>query len=119
MGVFNCCNKRDATISPVTIIKPRTLGVLKMACLGYMTVCAGPYGIEDAVRAGGPGMVLLALAILPILWGFPQSLMTAEMANMFQEHNGGYVEWVYEGLDDPKEHGTPGLRPPIEMGGSK
>ena len=105
-----CCNCRGALpVQPLTT--KRSLGLLKMACIGYMTVAAGPYGIEDAVIAGGPGLVLLFLAFLPFLWAFPQSFMTAEMANMFSDHNGGYVEWVYEGMDDP--HGLPSDEPAL------
>lgn len=107
MGCCGGCRKAKVAVDVAAppVGRVRTIGVIRMACIGYMAVCAGPYGIEEAVAAGGPGLVLIALLILPFLWGLPQSYMTAELSNMFLR-NGGYVEWVYQGLDDP----PPGLR---------
>ena len=75
----------------------RTVGVLGLALLAYLTVCAGPYGIEDAVAAAGPGPVLLGVILLGLLWGLPQSLITAELSCMM-DVNGSYVLWVERGL---------------------
>ena len=59
--------------------------------------CGGPFGIEDAVGAGGPLLVLVGCVALPILWGLPQACITAELSTMMDE-NGGYVLWVRRGL---------------------
>ncbi len=75
----------------------RTLGVLGLALMAYLTVSAGPYSIEEAVAAGGPGPVLLGAILLGLLWGLPQSLVTAELSCMMDE-NGSYVLWVERGL---------------------
>lgn len=76
---------------------PRTVGVLGLAFMAYMAVAAGPYGIEDAVGAAGALPVLIACLVLPIFWGLPQALITAEMSTLCDE-NGGYVLWVRRGL---------------------
>ena len=75
----------------------RTLGVMGLALMAYLTVSAGPYSIEEAVAAGGPGPVLLGAILLGLLWGLPQSLVTAELSCMMDE-NGSYVLWVERGL---------------------
>jgi hypothetical protein len=50
--------------SPRSSRSKRTLGVMGLALMAYLTVSAGPYSIEEAVAAGGPGPVLLGA----ILW---------------------------------------------------
>lgn len=77
--------------------KPRVLGALGVGVLGFLIVCSGPFGISDAVRAGGAGPTLLAILLLPIVWGCPQALMTAELSALIP-HNGGSVLWVVHGL---------------------
>lgn len=77
--------------------RSRSLGVLSIACMGFLAVSAGPYGIEEAVQAAGPGVTLLAILLLPFLWGLPMASMTAEMSTMLPE-NGGYVLWARRGL---------------------
>eukprot|EP00897_Mesotaenium_endlicherianum_P004014 jgi/Mesen1/3640/ME000020S03174 len=54
----------------------------------------GPYGLEDAVGAGGARLVALGLVLAPLLWSLPLALMTAELACMMPE-SGGHVLWVY------------------------
>jgi hypothetical protein len=48
---------------------------------------------QDAVRAGGPLLVLLGFIVLPLIWSVPEALITAELATAFPE-NSGYVAWV-------------------------
>lgn len=71
-------------------VKVRSINALSLACMGYLAICAGPYGIEDAVGAAGALPVFIAILTLPFLWGLPQALMTAELSTMMDE-NGGYV----------------------------
>lgn len=72
---------------------PRTVGVVALAGLAFVTICAGPFGIEEAVHASGPLPVAGAVVALAVLWGLPQALMCAELSTMIDE-NGGYVLWV-------------------------
>lgn len=62
-------------------------------------MAAGPFGVEDAVRAAGAYPVLFAVVLLPFTWGLPQALMTAELSSMIDE-NGGYILWVRRGLGE-------------------
>ena len=77
--------------------KPRVLTPLALTGMAYITVCAGPFGLEPAVGAAGPLPVLLGILLLPFLWGLPQSFITAELSTMMPD-NGGYVLWVRRGL---------------------
>eukprot|EP01138_Halocafeteria_seosinensis_P005150 gb/GECG01005265.1/.p1 GENE.gb/GECG01005265.1/~~gb/GECG01005265.1/.p1 ORF type:complete len:616 (+),score=49.19 gb/GECG01005265.1/:1-1848(+) len=75
----------------------RTIGVVSLAFLAYVSVCGGPFGIEPAVGAAGPLITLIALIVAGIFWALPQSLLTAELSTIYDE-NGGYIVWVQESL---------------------
>mmetsp|Transcript_4868 Transcript_4868/g.13997 ORF Transcript_4868/g.13997 Transcript_4868/m.13997 type:complete len:580 (+) Transcript_4868:264-2003(+) len=71
--------------------KPLTL--LPLVALCFYDVSGGPFGIEDAVSAGGPLLALIGFLCLPLLWSIPEALVTAELATAFPEDS-GYVAWV-------------------------
>ena len=75
----------------------RVISTLRFAVMGFMCICAGPYGVEDAVAAAGALPTLVAVAALPLLWGFPQGMMTAELSSIVDE-NGGYILWCERAL---------------------
>jgi amino acid transporter len=78
-------------LSPAPL--PRTLNLRTLVGLTFFCVAGGAYGLEDAVGAGGPMIVLLGILILPWLWSLPTALMTAELSTAMPE-DGGYVVWV-------------------------
>nr|CCA19062.1 Amino AcidPolyamineOrganocation (APC) Family putati [Albugo laibachii Nc14] len=102
-----CPNKKDAMqCENRTSEKPysksqskRSITPITLGFIAYFAVAAGPFGVENAVRAAGALPVLIAVLILPITWGLPQALMTAELSSMIDE-NGGYVLWVRRGLGE-------------------
>jgi amino acid transporter len=71
----------------------RGLNVGGLIALTFFCVAGGAFGMEDAVAAAGPFLVLLMILVLPWLWSFPTALMTAELSTAMPE-NGGYVVWV-------------------------
>jgi amino acid transporter len=71
----------------------RGLNLPALIALTFFCVAGGAYGLEDAVGAGGPLIVLLGILILPWLWSLPTALMTAELSTAMPE-DGGYVVWV-------------------------
>jgi amino acid transporter len=71
----------------------RELNLPALIALTFFCVAGGAYGLEDAVGAAGPAIVLLGLLILPWLWSLPTALMTAELSTAMPEE-GGYVVWV-------------------------
>jgi amino acid transporter len=56
-------------------------------------VSGGPYGIEDMVPSFGPGLTLVLLVLVPLLWSLPVALAMAELASAMPDE-GGYVTWV-------------------------
>lgn len=59
----------------------------------FYGVSGGPFGMEDAVAAGGPLLTLAGLVVLPIAWSIPEALVTAELSTAFPEAS-GFVAWV-------------------------
>jgi len=70
------------------------LGPLQLAGVTFFAVCGGPYGLEPAVKAAGPGPALLGILLLPWLWGLPQALLTAELSIAMPDA-GGPVGWIH------------------------
>ena len=69
------------------------LGFVPLVAVVFFNVSGGPYGIEDAVSAFGPGLVLLLLVVTPLVWSLPVAMAMGELAAALPEE-GGYVEWV-------------------------
>jgi amino acid transporter len=59
----------------------------------------GPFGLEDMVTTSGPGMTLIYLAFLPVLWCIPVSLVSAELTAAMPVE-GGFYRWVRAGFGD-------------------
>ncbi len=68
-----------------------------LAAIIYFTVSGGAFGLEELVRAAGPGLAFLLLIATPLLFSVPTALMSAEMGSMLPL-GGGYYRWVYFAL---------------------
>jgi len=70
---------------PAIAAKPlllrRSLSWTSLLCLVYVTVCSGPFGLEELVTSVGPGMTFILLLITPIFWGIPLLFMSAELSS--------------------------------------
>jgi amino acid transporter len=64
-----------------------------LVAVTFFCVAGGAFGLEDAVGASSPFVVLLGILVLPWIWSFPTALMTAELSAAMPE-DGGYVIWV-------------------------
>ena len=71
----------------------RELGLVPLAAVVFLNVSGGPYGIEDTVSSFGPGLTLLLLGLVPLLWSLPVSLAMSELASAMPDE-GGYVTWT-------------------------
>src|SRR2546428_8716825 len=71
----------------------RGLGLTTLAAIVFFNVSGGPYGIEDVVSSFGPGLTLMLLLFVPLLWSLPVSLAMSELAAAMPDE-GGYVTWV-------------------------
>lgn len=71
----------------------RSLTVLSLVFVLYFTTSGGPYTTEGLVAEVGPGLALLIMLLVPILWSVPEALIIGELASMLPEE-GGYYRWV-------------------------
>ncbi len=71
----------------------RKVRLLPLVAATYFMVSGGPYGMEDILGGAGYGGALLLLALVPLVWSLPTSLMVGELASALPEE-GGYVRWV-------------------------
>jgi amino acid transporter len=77
----------------------RRATTFQLIFLTYSVVCSGAYGLEQMVSESGPGLALLLLAVLPLVWGIPISLACAELA-AHMPVEGGYYRWVRSAFGD-------------------
>jgi len=76
-----------------TLSSANKLGLLSLIGATYFMVAGGPYGLEDIIGGVGYSRALLLLAIIPIVWSLPTSLMVGELASAIPDE-GGYYVWV-------------------------
>lgn len=75
----------------------RALGLPALVCLMYLVVSGGAYGLEDAVSAGGPRLVLLLCLVVPLTLSLPTALMAGELTALMPLE-GGFYFWVKRAL---------------------
>jgi amino acid transporter len=63
----------------------------------YFMVAGGPYGLEDIIGKAGYLRALVLLAVIPLVWSLPTSLMVGELASALPDE-GGYYIWVRRAL---------------------
>jgi amino acid transporter len=71
----------------------RSLTVLSLVFVLYFTTSGGPFTTEGLVAEVGPGLALLIMLLVPLLWSVPEALIIGELASMLPEE-GGYYRWV-------------------------
>ena len=85
---------RDAVRPTRGILSGRNkMRLLPLLGATYFMVAGGPYGLEDIIGKAGYGRALIMLAIIPMIWSLPTSLMVGELASAIPEE-GGYYVWV-------------------------
>lgn len=71
----------------------RGLGTLSLVFILFFCTSGGPYTTETLIHSLGPGLGLLILLIVPLIWSLPEVLIVGELASMLPEE-GGYYRWV-------------------------
>ena len=71
----------------------RSLTVLSLVFVMYFNISGGAFSLEGLVAEVGPGMALLIVALIPLVWALPETLIVAELASMLPVE-GGYYRWV-------------------------
>ena len=72
----------------------RSLTTLSLVAVMFFNVSGGAFTTESLVFSVGPAAALLILAMIPLLWSLPETLIIGELASMLPEE-GGYYRWVY------------------------
>lgn len=72
----------------------RSLTTLPLVFVLYFNTSGGAFTLEGLIADIGPGLSLLILLIIPIIWAIPETLIVGELASMLPEE-GGYYRWVY------------------------
>lgn len=77
----------------VRIGTPRQrLTFLPLLGIIFFSTSGGPFGMED-IAAAGPGLALVLLVIMPLVWSLPLALVAAELGAMLPLE-GGYYRWT-------------------------
>jgi amino acid transporter len=72
---------------------PREIGTFGLVFVLFFSTSGGPYTTETLIHSVGPGLGLLILALVPLIWSVPEALIVGELASMLPEE-GGYYRWV-------------------------
>src|SRR5438128_8841138 len=72
---------------------PRGIGTVGLVFILFFCTSGGPYTTETLIHQVGPGLGLLILLLVPLIWSVPETLIVGELASMLPEE-GGYYRWV-------------------------
>jgi amino acid transporter len=71
----------------------KKVGTLSLVFILYFSTSGGPHTVESLVHEIGPGMAVLMLLLVPLLWSVPEVLIVGELSSMLPVE-GGYYRWV-------------------------
>src|ERR1700719_4966205 len=71
----------------------RGVGILSLVFILFFCTSGGPYTTETLISSVGPGLGILILVLVPLIWSIPEVLIVGELASMLPEE-GGYYRWV-------------------------
>lgn len=57
----------------------------------YCACAGGAFGIEPMISSSGPGLTLILLVVIPLLWALPIGLYCSELTNLVPVDAGPYV----------------------------
>ena len=80
-------------------LKKQSVGLIGLVGMIYAMTAAGAYGIEDMISSSGPGMTIIMLFVLPIIWAFPIALASCELGSAIPDECGFY-KWVQRALGE-------------------
>lgn len=71
----------------------RSVTTLSLVFILYFCTSGGAFTTETLVQSAGPGLALLTLILVPLVYSLPEVLIVGELASMLPEE-GGYYRWV-------------------------
>ncbi len=72
-------------------LKKKKFSLAAMTFFIYCACAGGAFGIETMISSAGPGLTLILLVLIPILWGMPIGLYSSELTNLAPVESGPYV----------------------------
>jgi len=89
----------QVAITTVNQGKLRHIGLASFVAVLYAYCAGGPFGFEAMVSTSGPGMALLFILVIPLLFSVPMALATAEMSSAMPVE-GGFYRWTRAAFGD-------------------
>lgn len=80
-------------------VKENKVGLISVIAMFYSMCCAGAYGVEEMIPDAGPGISMVILLVLPLIWALPYSYICAELGSA-RPSEGGKIMWVKEALGE-------------------
>src|SRR5436305_14465977 len=102
INIQNSILPYDPILTTATQSKSSTLrkaGLFYLVFVMFSYTTGGPFGLEDMVTTSGPGITLLYLLLLPVLWCIPVSLVSAELTTAMPVE-GGFYRWSRAAFGD-------------------
>ncbi len=78
-------------VDGVAGLKKSKMSALSIAFIIYCMTAAGAFGIEAMIPSTGPGMTLLMLVVIPVVWAVPICAAVSELSAFMPEESGIYV----------------------------
>ena len=80
-------------------LKKSHVGLFALVGMYYAEICSGAFGIEEMIPEAGPGMTMLLLVLLAVIWAFPISYVCAELGSA-RPDEGGVLVWIKEAMGE-------------------
>ena len=74
----------------------RSLTLTAIVSIIFFNVSGGPYGLESVLK-DGPGLAMLLILLVPLVWSAPVAFVVAELGTAIPEE-GGYYVWSKRAL---------------------
>lgn len=72
-------------------MKKKHFSLAAMVFFLYCACAGGAFGIESMISSSGPGLTLVLLVLIPILWAMPIGFYCSELTNLVPVDAGPYV----------------------------
>ena len=83
----------DVTLKSSSQMHKNKFSVMGIAFLIYCMCAGGAFGIEEMIPSSGPGLTIVLLVLIPVLWAAPIGVYTAELGAIAPVDAGPYV-WM-------------------------
>ncbi|MEA4922927.1 MAG: APC family permease [Eubacteriaceae bacterium] len=83
----------------VDSLKKQSYSVIAVVCVIYCSAAAGAFGVEEMIQGCGPGMTLIVLIGIALVWALPDCFRIAEMSSVMPGE-GGYYYWAKQILGE-------------------